>query len=88
MTVPMLSNNQQRITYNDLMKHTTDLCSTVQYSQEYCKMVMSTIDELNKKIFLKEIFHIVFVQIPSVPNTKVVTRVNEVDMIEPIRGNI
>ena len=49
---------------------------------------MSIIGEFNKNIFLTEIFRIVFVQIPSVPNTKVVIRVNDVDMIEPIRGMI
>ena len=50
------------------MKQLTILCTTIQYSQEHCMMVIGTVAEWTKKIQKKENFRMEFVQLPSIQN--------------------
>ena len=54
------SRYRDNFTRNDLMKQVTELCTTVQYRQEYCIMVFRTFVECTKKIQMKENFRVIF----------------------------
>ena len=53
------------VTYNGLIKQATELCTTVKYSQEYCRIAGMTITGCTKIIQMKDDFRMTFSQLPS-----------------------